>query len=160
MFPLGQLSQDVKIVPILSYGSESATRTSEVIDTKGYRGLCVVVHNAAVHDSAVHLLKLAHSDAVTNETTLSSGADIEGTSQAVSTTDHTVQYIDGKPGKRYVQLTVTKDAAQVSAQSAIAYLYNSKDRPITAAAGSSTVGEGTAATSGELNAFGWVSGTA
>lgn len=160
MFPLGKASQDIKIVPILSYASESSTRTSEVIDTKGYKGLLVVMHSAAVHDSAAHTIKLAHSDAVTNETTLSSGADIEGTSQAVSTADNTVHYIDGKPRLRYVQLSVVKDAAQVSAQSAIAYLYNSKERPVTHAAGTSTVGDGTAAVAGELNATGWVTGTA
>lgn len=160
MFPLGNLSQDAKIVPILSYGSESATRTSEVIDTRGFRNLLVIVHSAAVHDSAAHSLKLAHSDAVTNETTLSSGADIEGTAQAVSTADNTVHYIDGKPTKRYVQLTVTKDAAQASAQSAIAILYNSKDRPVTHGTGTSTVGEGTAAVAGELTSTGWVTGTA
>lgn len=160
MFPLGKFSQDIRIVPILSYASESSTRTSEVIDTKGFTGLCVVMHSAAVHDSAAHTIKLVHSDTATNETTLSSGADIEGTSQAVSTTDNTLHYIDGRPTKRYVMLTVTKDAAQASAQSAVAYLYNGKDRPITAAAGSSTVGEGTAAVAGELNATGWVSGTA
>jgi hypothetical protein len=160
MFPLGLLSQDCKIVPILSYSSESATRTSEVIDTLGYRGCLIVIHNAAVNNSAAHTTKLAHSDAVTNETTLSSGADIEGTSQAVSTADDHIMYYDGKPTKRYVQLTYTKDAAQVSAQSAVAYLYNSKKRVTTHGAGSSTVGEGTAAVAGETTAVGWVSGTA
>lgn len=160
MFPLGNMSQDMKIVPILSYASESSTRTSEVVDTLGYKNLCVVMHSAAVHDSAAHTIKLAHSDAVTNETTLSSGADIEGTSQAVSTTDNTVHYIDGKVGKRYVQLSVVKDAAQASAQSAIAYLYNGDYRPVTQSLGTSTVGEGTAAVAGEGNFTGWVTGTA
>lgn len=160
MFPLGNLSQDAKIVPILSYASESSTRSSEVVDTLGYKNLCVIVHSAAVHDSAAHSLKLVHSDAVSNETTLSDGADVEGTSQAVSTADNTVHYIDGKPTKRYVMLSVVKDAAQASAQSAIAILYNSKRRPVTHAGGTSTVGDGTAAVAGELNATGWVTGTA
>jgi hypothetical protein len=160
MFPLGMLSQDAKIIPILSAATaESSDRTSEVIDTLGYRGLLILVHSGVVHDSAAHVLELEHSDAVTNETTLSSGADVEGTSQALSTTDHTLHYIDGKPTKRYVQLVVNKDAAQTSAQTAVAILYNSKSRPVTHGLGSSTVGEGTAAVAGELNATGWVSGT-
>jgi hypothetical protein len=161
MFPLGNLSQDAKIVPILSYASESSDRTSEVIDTKGYRNVLIVMHNAAINNSAAHAYELAHSDAVTNETTLSSGTDIEGTSLAIATDgDDKVQYYDGRPTKRYMQLRVNKDAAQVSAQSAIAYLYNGTGvRPVTQAAGSSTVGEGTGAVSGEATYTGWISGT-
>lgn len=159
MFPLGNLSQDAKIVPILAYASESSDRTSDVIDTKGFKNLMILMTSAAVHNSAAHAYELQHSDTATNETTLSSGTDIEGSSLAISTDDNVVHYYDGKPTKRYIQLVVNKDAAQASAQSAVAILYNSKDRPTTHGAGSSTVGEGVAASTGEGNFAGWVSGT-
>lgn len=156
---LRNLSQDAKIVPILAYASATTDRTSDVIDRRGFRNVLIVITNAAVHDSAAHTYKLQHADAATNETTLSSGADVEGTSQPVNTTDNTVQYIDGKPTKPYLQLVVAKDATQASAQSAVAILYNGS-RPTVHGDGTSTVGEGVAAAAGELNGTGWVTGTA
>jgi len=159
MSPLGLLSQDAKIVNIYAYASGTATATSDVIDTVGYRGLCVVIINAAVHDSAVTVFKLSHSDTATNETTLASGADIAGTSQACSIVDNTVQYIDGHPAKRFVQLTITKDATNASAHTAVAILYNGKSRPTIHGLGTATVGEGVAATAGET-AGSWTTGTA
>lgn len=158
--PLRNLSEDCKVVPILSYASVSTARTSEVIDTKGYRNVYIGIHHAGVHDSAAATMNLAHSDAATNETTLSSGADILGTSQAISTTDNSFQYWDGQPTKRYLQVEIANDGAQVTAQTGFAILYNSKSRPITQAAGSSTVGEGTTAVGGEQTFGGWTTGTA
>lgn len=158
--PLGNLSEDAKVVPILAYASQSTARSSEVIDTFGYRNCYIAVYHAGVHDSAAATMKLQHSDTATNETTLSSGADISGSSQTISTTDNTFQYYDGRPTKRYLQLNIVNDAAQVSAQVAVAILYNSKFCPVTAAAGSSTVGEGTTAVAGEQTFGSWVSGTA
>lgn len=160
MFPLGNLSEDAKVVNILAYASESSDRTSDVIDTKGYRNVLILMHSAAVHNSAAHAYELQHSDVATNETTLSSGTDIEGSSLAISTDDNVLHYYDGKPTKRYLQLVVNKDAAQASAQSAVAILYNgTSPRPVTHGAGTSTVGEGVAAVSGEKTMTGWVSGT-
>lgn len=159
MFPLGNLSEDAKIVNILAYASESSDRTSDVIDTLGYRNLLILMHSAAVHNSAAHAYELQHSDTATNETTLSSGTDIEGSSLAISTDDNVLHYYDGRPTKRYIQLVVNKDAAQASAQSAVAILYNGDQRVTTHGAGTSTVGEGVAAVSGEKTMTGWVSGT-
>lgn len=160
MFPLGNLSQDAKIVPILSYSSVSTPRTSEVIDTLGFRNCLILIHHAAVHDSAAATMDLSHSDAVTNETTLSSGADIEGSSLTVSTADNKVQYWDGKPTKRYLQVNINNDDAQVTAQTGMAILYNADSVPTTHGLGTSTVGEGTATAAGEGTFTGWVSGTA
>jgi hypothetical protein len=158
--PLGNLSEDCKVIPILNYASQSSSRNSEVIDTFGYRNCYIGIQNAAVADTAAATYKLVHSDAVTNETTLSGGADILGSSQAVNTTDYSFQYYDGRPGKRYIQLAVTADAAQLTAQTGFVVLYNSKFAPVTAAAGTSTVGEGTGAVAGEATFTGWTSGTA
>ncbi len=149
--PLGKFYEDVKIVPIASYASANSDRTSEVIDTAGYGGCCVVVHHAAVHDSAAYDIYLASSDAVTDQNTLSSGANVASSSQTVAgTDDDTVRYIDFIPEKRYYQVTFNKDATNACAESAVAYLYNAKSRPVTQAAGGSTVGEGTGAVAGEF----------
>ncbi len=157
--PLGNLSQDCKVIPILNYASQSSDRNSEVIDTFGYRNLYIGLQNAAVADSAAAAYELNHSDAVTNETTLSGGAAILGSSQAINTTDNTFQYYDGRPTKRYIQVAVNNDAAQLTAQSGFAVLYNSKFCPVTAGDGTSTVGEGTAAVSGEQTFTGWTTGS-
>lgn len=156
---LRNLSQDAKLVPILSYASATTNRTSDVIDARGFRNVMIIITNAAVHDSAAHTYKLQHADAASDETTLTAGADVEGTSQTVNTTDNTVQYIDGRVTKPFLQLVVTKDATQASAQSANAILYNGP-RPTTHGLGNSTIGEGVAAAAGELTGVGWVTGTA
>ncbi len=158
--PLGNLSEDAKVIPILNYASQSSDRNSEVIDTFGYRNLYIGIQNAAVADSAAAAYELNHSDAVTNETTLSTGAAILGSSFAVNTTDNTFQYYDGRPTKRYIQVAVNNDAAQLTAQSGFAVLYNSKFMPVVAGDGTSTVGEGTAAVTGERTFAGWTTGTA
>lgn len=149
-----------KTVPILNYASQTTARTSEVIDTKGFGRVYIGIQHAAVHDSAVATMNLAHSDAVTNETTLSGGADVLGTSQAISTTDNTFQYWDGTPTKRYLQVEIANDGAQATAQSGFAILYNAKNKPIAAALGTSTVGEGTGTVTGEATMAGWTTGTA
>ena len=150
-FPCGKFAEDVKVVPILSYANANSDRTSEVIDTAGYGGCFVVVHFAAVNDSVTEDIYLASSDAVTDENTLSSGANVASSSQTVTgtTADNTVQYIDFIPEKRYYQLVVNKDASNASAESAVAYLYNAKSRPVTQSTGNTVVGEGTGAVTGE-----------
>lgn len=148
--PLGVFSEDVKIVPILSYASAATDRTSEVIDTKGF-GRCVIpVHFAAIVTNSVCDIYLQNADAASNETTLTSGANVAGSSQTVADdADNKVFYIDFIPTKRFYQLVVNKDATNATAESAVAYLYHSKDRPVTHGAGTSTIGDGTAAVTGE-----------
>ncbi len=159
--PLGNISQDCKVIPILNYASQSSDRNSEVIDTLGFRNVYIGIQNAVIADTAAAAYTLAHSDAVTNETTLSGGAAILGSSITVSTVDYTFQFYDGRPTKRYLQLTVDNDAAQLTAQSGFVVLYNSKSSiPVTQAGGTSAVGDGTAAVAGEATFTGWTTGTA
>jgi hypothetical protein len=148
--PLGIFSEDIKIVPVLSYTSGTADRNSEVIDTKGF-GRCIIeVHLAAITANAVTNIFLASADAASNETTLTSGSNVEGSSQTIADDDdNQVFYIDFEPTHRYVQLTVNKDATNAVAESAVAHLYHSKVRPVTHAGGTSTIGDGTGAVSGE-----------
>lgn len=149
--PFGNFYEDVKIVPIASYVSANSDRNSEVIDTLGYGGCCVVVHHAAVGNSGTFDVYLASSDAVTDENTLSNGANVANSSQAVADADdNTVKYIDFKPDKRYYQVVFNKDASTTYAESAVAYLYNAKTRPVVQATGNTTVGEGTGAVTGEF----------
>jgi hypothetical protein len=148
--PIGVFSEDIKIVPIASYASANSDRNSEVIDTEGFGRCCVVVHHAAIDDSTTYDIYLASSDAVTDQNTLSSGANVAGSSQTVDgEDDNDAKYFDFIPTKRYYQVVFNKDASLTSAESAVAYLYHSKDRPVTQSSGNTVVGEGTGAVIGE-----------
>jgi hypothetical protein len=148
----------VKIVPIASYASANSDRNSEVIDCLDVEAVRIVVHHAVVHDSATYAITLAHADAASNETTLTSGADVLDSSQTVGTADDVARYIDFVPTKRYYQVTFNKDGSNACAESAIAYL-RMKTRPVTHAGGTSAIGDGTAAVVGEFLGAA-VSGTA
>lgn len=137
----------VEIVPIASYASANSDRTSEVIDCLDAAALRIVVHHAAVHDDATYAITLQHADAASNETTLTSGADVEGSSQTIGDDDNVITYWDLVPTKRYYQVTFNKDATNACAESAVAYIYR-KDRPVTHAGGTSGIGDGTAAVTG------------
>lgn len=155
-----RLSQIAKIVPIATYASANSDRTSEVIDTAGYGGLMIIVHFGTIAVGAVTTMKLQHSDAATNETTLNTGVDVEGSLQTIADDDdNQIMFWDGTPSKRYMQVAVDKDATNATAESMIAILYNGPVAPVTHAAGGSGVGAGTAAVTGEFKAT-WVDGTA
>jgi hypothetical protein len=150
--PLGVLSEDCKFVSILDgLQTVAATdRTSDVIDTAGFGRCLIAVKFLTVHNSATQNIFLQSSDVETNETTLDSGEDVLGSSQVVAgTDDNKIRYIDFIPEKRFYQLNVNKDATNAGDECAFAILYHSKDRPVTHGAGTSTVGEGTAAVVGE-----------
>lgn len=148
--PLGVFSEDVKIVPILSYVSANTDRSSEVIDTKGFGRCVIVLHMAAIVTNSVANAYLVSSDAASNETTLTSGANVAGSSQTIADDDdNQIFYFDFIPTKRFYILTMNKDATNAVAESAVAFLYHSKDRPVTQAGGTSTIGDGTGAVQGE-----------
>ena len=148
------LVSDAKIVPLLSpLAAEAATaRTSNVIDTKGYDAFTVLVHFGTIDGSAdAQSIKLSHADAASDGTTLTSGADVLGSSQAVaSDADDDLFYINvTDPTKRFYQLTVTKDTTNALNESAVAILYRNKESvPVTHATGSGTSG-GSGAVTGE-----------
>jgi hypothetical protein len=148
-----QFSSAVRMVPILSYASGTADRTSTVIDTKGFDAFCVVTHLAAIAAGAVTNIYLQHADAATDNNTLTSGADVVGTSITVADDDdNELKYIDvRKTTKRYYQLVVNKDATNAVAESAAVYLYGAHELPVTQAEGSGTVGGGADITEGEAH---------
>lgn len=146
--PLTLLSEDAKIVKILD-GLQTAAgtdRTSELIDTAGFDGCLILLINLTVHNSAVQAAFLQSSDVATNETTLSSGADVLNSNIVIAgTDDNKVIGWDFQPGNRYYQVAVNKDGTNAGDELAIVILYHSESRPVTHGAGGTTVGEGTVA---------------
>lgn len=140
-FARGSLFDNVKVVPVLASGAGTTTRNTEVIDTKGFGRVAIVVHFSAIAGDLTSL-KLQHSDAVTNETTLNGGADIAGSATAVLAAGAKCRIYDVAPNKRYLQLNVVKDTGSTT-ESVTAYLYQAKSKPVGFALGSSVVGEGT-----------------
>jgi hypothetical protein len=143
---------DMQVMPVLTAltADAAADRTSEVIDTKGYKRVCILYHCGPQHNSSVCNIFLQLADAASNETTLTSGADVLGSSQTIAGTDDgAVKYIEFVPTKRFYQLTVNKDATNATNESVIALLYNSSISPVTHAAGGTGAGTGTGAVAGE-----------
>lgn len=143
-------TKDVRKLPILSYASGSADRTSKVIDMKGFDSVFIAVHFATIATGAVTDIYLQEADAASDADTLTSGANLAGTSQTVADDDdNQLFWIEvTKPLKRFLQLNVNKDASNATAESAVAYLYNADVSPVTDAEGTGTSG-GSAVTNGE-----------
>lgn len=142
---------DMKVVPIATYASANTDRTSDVIDTAGFSHCLIVVHFGTIATGAVTTMKLQHADAATNETTLTSGADIEGSLQTIADDDdNQAKFWDVRPTKRFLQVAMDKDATNATAESMIAILYGSGNRPTTQAGGTSAVGDGTGLVEGEI----------
>ena len=143
--------KDIKIVPIATYANANSDRNSEVIDHLGYGRCCVVVHYGGIVTNFVGQTYITHSDAVTDENTLSSGANVSTSAIAVADNDdNKVHYHDYACSKRYSQVVFDKDATNACAESAIAYLYNPQNVAVTQSTGNTTVGEGTGAVTGEI----------
>lgn len=139
---LNTIGKDCRIVPILTYASGTATRTSKVIDMRGYRRCTIVVHFGTIAASAVASLKVSQANAASDSDTLTSGADLTGTSQTIAADDdNEIKYVDIiDPQERYLMLHVVKDASNAVAESACAILYYGDERPATHAEGSGTGG--------------------
>ena len=143
---------DMQIMPVLTAltADAAADRTSEVIDTKGYARICILYHCGPQHNSSVCNIFLQHADVASNETTLTSGADVLGSSQTIAGTDDgNLKYIELVPTKRFYQLTVNKDATNATNESCIVLLYGAGIKPVTHAAGGTGAGTGTGSVAGE-----------
>lgn len=143
-----EFSKDIQIMPVKTcLSADAATDTvSEVIDTRGFNRVCIVYHAGPQHNSSTVALKLQHADAASNETTLTSGADVLGSAQSVAgTADGQVFVWELIPGKRFYQVDINKDGTNATNESIIAYLYNADEKPVTHAAGGTGAGTGTGA---------------
>lgn len=127
------LSQNAKITSALDYADGSADRNGATLDMKGYDGVLVVVHFAAIATSAVTTIKMQQGE----ESNLSDAADLEGTGQSVADDDDNEHYyIDlYQPTDRYVRVVVDKNAVNNSAESATYIQYRGTYNPTTHATG-------------------------
>jgi hypothetical protein len=120
-------SKSTKAVSALSYGSGSADRTGPTIDTLGFDGCAFVVHFAAVDNSLTESLKVEGSHDG------QSWEPLSGVSQTVAgTDDNKLRMLDVyQPNHRYLHLLVDKDTSNTTAESAVAYLYDPREEPVT-----------------------------
>lgn len=137
-----RFSSEIRILPCLSYASGTADVTSKVIDTKGFDSVAIVVHTATIATGSVCDIFLQEADAASDADTLTSGANLAGSSITIADDDDNQAFVIdvNKPLKRFLQLTVNKDATNAWAGSAIAYLYNADAAPTTHAEGTGTSG--------------------
>ncbi len=133
---------DVRIVPCYSYVSGTADVVSNVIDTKGFDSVAIVLHLAAVAAGGTNSAFLQEADAASNSTTLTSGADLAGSLQTIADDKDNSAFVweIHKPLKRFLQLAIDKDTTNALAASGMAYLYNADARPTTHAEGTGTSG--------------------
>ena len=150
------LSKDGKIISVLDFLQTAANtnRTSEVIDTKGFNSLLLIMKAGSMATNADSTVTVQSSDVADDQNTLNTGSDVTDTSQAYADDeDNEVRYWDFvslDDTKRYMQVTVTKDTANASDEAIVGVLYNAtSQRPTTHGSGNSTVGEGTKAVTGE-----------
>lgn len=144
------IPKDFKIVPCLIYASGTADRSTEVIDHLGFKRCCYLWGFGTIAAGGTNSIFLQHADAASNETTLTSGADVLGSLQTiVDTDDNNWKFMDFEPTKRYSQGTIDKDTSNACAEWCVAILYNSTTCPVTQALGTSTIGEGTGTVAGE-----------
>jgi hypothetical protein len=100
----------------------------------GFDSVCFVVHCATIAAGAVTDIFIESG----TDATVTDAAALTGTSVVIADDDdNEIKYIDlHQVAERYIRLTINKDAANVFAGSAVAYLYNSRvKRPITQVAG-------------------------
>ena len=115
------------VTPTAGVAGTSAI-TGSTIDTLGFNGVLFLVQFGTITAGAVTSFKVEHSD----NSDMSSNADIVGTSQTVADTDdNKVFFCDlRKPVKRYVRLLVSR-GTQNAAVSAVALPYDPSDAPFT-----------------------------
>jgi len=114
------LGENVKITEALAYASGTADRNGATLDMKGYGGVLMGVHSAAIATGATYGIKAQQG--ATGD--LSDAADLEGTSITIADSDDdTIHWIDVKPTERYCRVVVDKDAANACAESAIYIQY-------------------------------------
>lgn len=134
---------DCKVVKVLDYASANADRNTYVVDTLGYDGLAFLVSFATIATDGAPTLTVRYSDVADDTSTLNSATNISASSTVTADDDDDEVYIfDCIPQARYYDMFVNKDASNDSAESAIAILYNPKEKAVTHGTGSG-VGEGT-----------------
>lgn len=121
-------SKAIKVQPVLDYASGTATRNSDAVDTRGFRGVTFVVHYAAIAAGAATTVKLQGATTSNFATPI----DLIGTSITVADDDdNEVRVLElYAPIHRYIRVVVVKDASNAVAESAVAYLYDADEEPV------------------------------
>ena len=117
-----------RLEPALDYAEGTGSRLGAVIDTKGYDSVAFIVRLNAVAAGSNHSV-VAQTG---NEADGSDMADITPANHSVSEVDAGAIKLLDLTGlsKRYVRLSVTKDGANSSAESAIVALYGGQLTPV------------------------------
>jgi hypothetical protein len=131
MASIGNLGDDVKIVQAVTIAAGAAGSSpvnGTAIDMSGYEGVLFVVQFGPIVSGAVTSIKVQQD--VTSA--MSTAADIAGTAQTVADTDDDkVFYVDLKrPREDFVRLVVSR-GTQAATCAAMAYLYGSRQKPVT-----------------------------
>lgn len=110
----------------LAPATGSASRNGVALDVRGYAGAAFVVHFGTVAAGSDHSVVLQGSNDGTNWSNLS------GWTYAVAAAlSDTVAIVDvGRPRHRYLRLAITKDGANASTESAVAYRYHANREPV------------------------------
>jgi hypothetical protein len=143
--------QNNKFVRVLSPAAiiDNASGTTTVIDTMGY-DYCTIVVQLGAMDIAMTALKVQEADAITNSTTLTSGADVTGlvwgtsanhvgttSTLPIGTDDDTffVFEIDCRARKRYLDVTATFGDGAAGTYCSIMGILSRGNNQLTTAAG-------------------------
>lgn len=124
---MSYINETLKIDPCLSYASGTTDRTSDIIDTAGFRGAMFVVHFATIAAGATTSVKV-HQSAASN---MASSTLLKTMTVADNDDNELVVVEINRPTQRYLQLTIDKDASNATAESAVVYMTGGRYRPVT-----------------------------
>lgn len=105
-----------------------------VIDTQGYEGVRFIVGFGTITTGAVTSIRAQQSDVKASATSLTNGADLEGSGIAVGDGDDNKLVIMDiyRPRERYVQLVIKRATQNAVVDFAIAELYGARKLPVSA----------------------------
>jgi hypothetical protein len=123
------LSAAAKVTTALDYASANADRDGAGLDMSGFEGVLMVVKFAAIAAGAVTSIKAQQSD---DDGVADAYSDLLGSKIDVAADDDNQIFIIDlvKPRKRFVRLVVDKDAANVTAESALYIQYGAHKKPV------------------------------
>ena len=103
-----------------------------VIDMQGFEAVRFIVGFGAIVGGAATSVKVLQGAAKTNDTTLTSGADLAGTGITVADDDDNTLVITDliKPQERYVQVQVLRATQNSTVDLVIAELYGARKLPV------------------------------
>lgn len=123
--------KDCKIITVGDYASASADRKLPTagLDCNGFTKLCIIIKWATIAAGAVTSVKLQHSDTTTD----GDFADVATSAQTIADDyDNKITVIEALfLTKRYYRILIDKDAANNTAESAVALLHGVDKFPVT-----------------------------